>query len=217
MKKIRIIGVVVFLSFVTVLKAQNTNSDIPRDTTYTVEISYNKIKKYYPEAIPVASTLPAGVEAHENLVYLHLDNTPYGERDLKLDLFRPKGEDRLLALIMIHGGGWRAGDRSMQVPMAQKIAEQGYVTLTVEYQLSLEAGYPAAIHNIKAAIRWIRANADRYNINPDQIAILGCSAGGHIASLVGMTNNINRFDLKGIWAFLDFQARFRLLSILMGY
>jgi acetyl esterase/lipase len=95
---------------------------------------------------------------------------------------------------MIHGGGWRSGNKSMQVPMAQRIASKGFVTAAVEYQLSLEAKYPAAVYNIKAAIRWLRANADKYGIDTAKITISGCSAGGQLAALTGMTNGLSRFE-----------------------
>ncbi len=174
--------------------SQQEHATIPRDTTYTVKIVHDKIRNEFPFASPAKSNLPKGVIAHKNLVYLRLKDTPFGDRELKLDLFQPEKKGKYPALIMIHGGGWRAGNKSLQEPMAQQIAAKGYVTVAVEYQLSLEASYPTAIHNIKAAIRWIRANAEKYNIDANRIAISGCSAGGHLAVLTGMTNNMERFE-----------------------
>jgi pectinesterase len=132
--------------------------------------------------------------SERDVVYTTLKNTPFGNRDLRLDLFRPAKPGKYPALIMIHGGGWRSGNKSMQVPLAQRIAAKGFVTIAVEYQLSLEARYPSAVHNIKAAIRWVRANADKYGIDTSRIVISGCSAGGQLASLIGMTNGIERFE-----------------------
>lgn len=167
---------------------------IPLDTTYTVFQVYQKIKDNYPEAIPARPVLPKGVKGEYNTVYAVLPETFYGKRNLHVDIFRPEKPGKYPALIMVHGGGWRSGNKSMQVPMAQMIAAHGFVTVAVEYQLSLEAKYPAAVHNIKAAIRWMRANAEKYNIDPDRIAISGCSAGGQLAALVGMTNNVEKFE-----------------------
>jgi len=168
--------------------------EIPRDTTYSIARVHRQIKKDYPYAIPVKDILPQGVTEVRNLVYATLPDTPFGKRDLHLDLFRPEKAGKYPALVLIHGGGWRAGERSMEVPMAQIIAAKGFVTVAVEYQLSLEAKYPAAVHNIKAAIRWLRANAERYDIDPERIAISGTSAGGQLAMLVGMTPGIEKME-----------------------
>lgn len=170
------------------------NKQIPRDTTYTLDIAYNKTKGKFPYAAPAVPELPENVLKYEDVTYLTIEDTPYGKRELHLDIFQPKTEGTNPVLLMIHGGGWRAGDKSLQVPMAQQIASAGFVTVAVEYQLSLEAKFPAAIHNIKAAIRWLKTNADKYNIDTTRIAISGCSAGGHLAMLVGLTNNIEFFE-----------------------
>jgi len=78
----------------------------------------------------------------------------------------------------------------MQWPMATRLAERGFVTICPEYQLSQEALYPAALYNIKAVIRWARANADRFNIDTSKIATSGCSAGGQLALLTGLTSGV---------------------------
>lgn len=80
-------------------------------------------------------------------------------RNLHLDIFYPKAKTKLFpALILLHGAGWRSGDKSQQIPMAIEIAKSGFVTATIEYRLSPKAKYPAAIYVIKSAIRWLRAN-----------------------------------------------------------
>lgn len=182
------------LPAVSALAQFDYSGAFPLDTTYNIPRVHRQIKKDYPYAIPVKDSLPEGVVAFRNLVYAHLPETPFGPRELHLDVFRPEKEGKLPALILVHGGGWRAGDRSMQVPLAQIIASKGFVTVTVEYQLSLEAKFPAAVHNIKATIRWMRANAEKYGIDATRIAIGGASAGGQLAMLVGMTPGIESFE-----------------------
>lgn len=172
----------------------NGYPNIPCDTTFNVPRVYRQIHKDFPYAVPLADSVPAGVKAYRNMVYTQLGDTPFGPRDLRVDLFTPEKPGQYPALIMVHGGGWRAGEKSLQVPMAQRIAARGFVTVAVEYQLSLEARYPAAIYNIKAAIRWMRANAILFNIDTTRIAISGCSAGGQLAMLVGMTNGVQQFE-----------------------
>jgi acetyl esterase/lipase len=195
MKKISLI-IVCYCSIQFSLIAQTTISgkNIPRDTSYTVYQTYIKIHKDYPEARPAKAILPEGVVAERDLVYTVLKDSINNGRKLHLDLFRPAKQGSFPAVIMVHGGGWRSGDKSMQVPLAMMIAAKGYVTVAVEYQLSLEAKYPAAVYNIKSAIRWIRANAVKYGIDTSRIAISGCSAGGQLAALVGMTNGVARFE-----------------------
>lgn len=174
-------------------QAQHSKT-IPRDTSYNVQNVYSKIRKNYPYAIPVKDSLPQNLKEFRNVIYTTLQNTPYGKRDLHVDIFRPKTEKELPVLILVHGGGWRSGDKSMEVPMAQLIAKNGFVTVAVEYQLSLEASFPAAVYNLKSAIRWLKANAKEYGIDTNHIAISGTSAGGQLASLVGTTNGLAKFE-----------------------
>lgn len=108
-----------------------------------------------------------------------------GEVSLKLDLHRPALENPPL-IIYIHGGAWRAGSKK-DVPIWEQM-EQGYAIASVEYRLSTQAVFPAQVHDIKAAIRFLRANAGRLHINTTKIAIIGSSAGGHLAALVGVSN-----------------------------
>ncbi len=180
--------IVLFVSFYA--NAQQATIKIPKDTSFTVKNEYKKYLKNFPQITPAKDALPENVNESRNLVYTTLKNTPFGDRDLHLDVFSPKKKGKYPALIMVHGGGWRAGDKALQVPMAQKLAAKGIVTVCVEYQLLQEAKYPAAVFNIKSAVRWMRANADKYGIDPNKIAISGCSAGGQLALLVGLTNGV---------------------------
>jgi pectinesterase len=196
MKYLLTILLLVNLSFV--LSAQTTEQKpIPRDTSFTPYQAWIKIKKEFPEAKIVVAKLPEGLVANYNVVYATLPDTPYGKRDLHMDIFRPKRQGDYPALLLLHGGGWRSGNRTMQNPLAQNIARHGFVTATVEYRLSPEALYPAAVYDVKAAIRFIRAHANAYYIDPNRIAISGSSAGGQLAALVGMTGGIEKFEGNG--------------------
>ena len=157
----------------------------PRDTSFTVYSAWRYAQQTYPNARIARPPLPATVQATYNLTYCTL-----GPRNLQLDIFYPKGQRKTTypAVLFIHGGGWRSGDRSQHVPLAQQLAARGYVTATVEYRLSTEARYPAAVTDLKAAVRWLRANAGTYPIDTTKIAVWGFSAGGQLAALVGTTN-----------------------------
>lgn len=122
----------------------------------------------------------------------------YGDRTLELDIFRPKNSPRRLpAIVCIHGGGWRKGARINHRKVAQALAAKGYVTASIDYRLSGEAIFPAHIHDCKAAVRFLRANADQYGIDPDHIGAIGHSAGGHLAALLATSNDVVELEGDG--------------------
>lgn len=113
-----------------------------------------------------------------------------GEVALKLDLYQPTPEnnsaDQLQpAIIFVHGGAWKGGNREIYHYYCVKLAEQGYVAATISYRLSDVAPFPAAVQDVKCAVRWLRANAERFHIDPNRIAVAGGSAGGHLAMMAG--------------------------------
>ena len=159
--------------------------------SYTAETTYAKLAPTYPFIRIASSEVPATVQALRDIAYVQRDG-----RALQLDLYLPKGRSaRVPGVVFVHGGGWRTGVRANFAPMAIRMAERGYAAATVSYRLSPEAAYPAAIHDVKAALRWMRAHAGDYGIDPARIAVAGGSAGGQIASLVGVTNGLARFDV----------------------
>ncbi|MHC4203634.1 MAG: alpha/beta hydrolase fold domain-containing protein [Planctomycetota bacterium] len=113
-----------------------------------------------------------------------------GERKIQLDLYLPKGRKKATpAIIFIHGGAWKSGKRSDMKFYCVKFAEKGYVTATVTYRLMDEAPFPAAVHDVKCAVRWFRANAAKYKVDPEHIAVSGNSAGGHLSMMIGYSND----------------------------
>lgn len=189
-----VIGYILLLAgYSTQILAQSV---IPRDTSFTVYQAYQKEKKKLPYIEIIPMELQPGTVAFEDITYSVIPDSPYGNRELQLNLYRPDNNEKYPALLMVHGGGWNSGDRSLQIPLAQHIATYGYVTIPVEYRLIPEALYPAGLHDIKTAVRWIRANAGQYGIDTTRIAISGCSAGAQLASLVGMTNGSPQHEDK---------------------
>lgn len=171
-----------------------TIDGIPRDTSFTTYSAWVKLKKDFSEAEIAQPILPEGVRAEKDIVYATLPNTPYGKRELHLDVFRPEKHGKYPVLLLIHGGGWRSGNRTMDIPLAQQIAAHGFVTAVIEHRLSPEALYPAAVYDIKAAVRYLRANAKKYGIDPKRMAIGGSSAGGQLASLVGASAGVEKLE-----------------------
>lgn len=176
------------LGFSAALTPQNIA--IPRDTTFNVNSAVYKIKKTVPDATEALLRNPSSVVRLADEVY----SNPYEGRELKAYIFRPADSKKHPAVIMVHGGGWSSGTPSLQFPLAERLAEKGFVAIPVEYRLTPEAKYPAGLHDVKTAVRWVKANAVRLGIDADRIAISGCSAGGQLACLVGMTNGSARHE-----------------------
>ncbi|QDT55773.1 Carboxylesterase NlhH [Caulifigura coniformis] len=101
---------------------------------------------------------------------------------------------RLPLVIWIHGGAWREGSKDVWHP-ARVMYDKGFAVCSINYRLSNSAPFPAQLQDCKAAIRWLRKNADRYGIDPDRIGVWGASAGGHLAALVGTTGDVAQFDI----------------------
>ena len=108
-----------------------------------------------------------------------------GGRPLRLDLHLPPGDGPFPTVVWVHGGAWRSGSRS-DVP-AVGLTEHGYAVASVDYRLSVDERFPAQVHDIKAAIRYLRTHAARHRLDPARFAVAGSSAGGHLAALVGVS------------------------------
>lgn len=173
-------------------KSQSTTglTGVP-DTSYSLYSEYKKLQKNYPQIKVVQDLQPNLVISKKNITYCKV-----GNRGLKLDVFtsKSKTKSRKTAILIIHGGGWRSGNRTLHYPLAQRLASLGYVCFTPEYRLSTESLYPAAVHDIKSAIQWVRKNAKLFNIDTARIVIAGHSAGGELAAFMGATNGNSFFD-----------------------
>lgn len=180
------------LLFISAINVDAEN--YPVDTSYTIQKQLRKYIKKYPYLIPAKDQTASGISEFRDVVYATLEETKYGKRELHADIFSPDKNGTYPVIILVHGGAWQSGNKKLLVPLAQLLAKKGFVTVAVEYQLGLEAPYPAAVHNIKAAVRYMRANCHNYHVNPDKIVIAGTSAGGHLAALVGLTNGVEKME-----------------------
>ncbi len=144
-------------------------------------------------ATKAARRVPPGVVVERNLVYAQV-----GDRALRLDVYRPEGPVqgvRRPLLVWIHGGGWRKGSHGGTPAAGLAAPEAGYVVASIEYRLTDEAIFPAQIEDCRAAIRWLRASAERFGIDPERVGVWGSSAGGHLAALVGTAGNEALWDV----------------------
>lgn len=150
------------------------------------------------QRVATPAEAPATLKTEFNLVY---GKTP--EQELKLDIYRPKSDAVLPACMLVHGGGWTGGDKERFRALGFALAEKGYVVANVEYRLAGAAKYPAAVQDCSLAVRWVRANATRFGLDPKRIGAWGGSAGGHLVGLLAAAPQHERFlttDLKDVSA-----------------
>jgi acetyl esterase/lipase len=139
---------------------------------------------------PLRQSLNENIPTHIRSVEL-IANIPYAETEnprQMLDLMIPtdRNDGPLPVMVFIHGGGWLEGDKWQAIESRLPYAESGqYATVSIGYRLTDEAIWPAQIHDCKAAIRWVRANAEHYGLDPDRIGVWGLSAGGQLVAMVG--------------------------------
>ncbi len=113
----------------------------------------------------------------------------------KLDLYLPEGDGPFPVVVHIHGGGFKFGDKGMLgAGVGEALLNAGYAIASIDYRLSGEATFPAAVQDAKAAVRFLRANAEQYQLDPNKIAAFGFSAGGNLASMLGTSGDVVEFD-----------------------
>ena len=166
--------------------------------------------------MPDSSTLHAQpARQFKDLVYATVDG-----KALALDLYLPEGVKAPPLLVWVHGGAWSGGSKA-GVPKV--FVERGIATASLDFRLSTEARFPAQVHDIKAAIRFLRASAPKYGYRAERIAIAGSSSGGHLAALVGVTNGHRELEgtvgphldqSSGVHAIVDYFGASNLTSIL---
>jgi acetyl esterase/lipase len=129
---------------------------------------------------------PPPAREYKDVVYSTADGRSFG-----LDLYIPAGVSRPPLVVWVHGGAWRSGTKAQVPPI---FVENGYATASLDFRQSTDARFPAGVHDIKAAIRFLRAKAQEYGYRTDRIAIAGSSSGGHLAALVGVTNGVKELE-----------------------
>jgi len=145
--------------------------------------------------------LPEGVKEQKDIEYGRI-----GDRRLSLDLFTPSQLPKPVpGLIFIHGGGWKGGKRQDYRVYTTHFAKLGYVVATISYRLVPEAPFPACVQDAKNAVRWMRSQAASLQVDPDRIGVVGGSAGGHLAMMIGFSPHLK--DLEGSGGYPDVSSR----------
>jgi acetyl esterase/lipase len=142
------------------------------------------------DLIDAMPPIPDEIIEYKDLVYKEIH-----ERSLKLDIYHLKELTEIKpVLVFIHGGAWKKGNKKDYRRYLVDYAKKGYVSVTVQYSLANEAKFPAALNDINCAIRWIKANSEKYFMNPNKIAVIGGSAGGHLAMMLGYSQDTSNFE-----------------------
>lgn len=148
---------------------------------------------FFTARVEAQVKVPESVTWQPGIEYANPD-----DQHLQLNLASPKtGDGPFPTVLCIHGGGFRAGKRDSYDALCIKLAERGFVAATVTYRLAPKFQFPAAVHDTKAAVRWLRANSTKYKINPDKIGVTGGSAGGHLAQFLAVTRDVPEFEGTG--------------------
>jgi acetyl esterase/lipase len=153
--------------------------------------------RYYPAILSVAigttallaSSSPVrGADDPKAAPPQEIVYTKIGSTELKLDLMGPtEGPGPFPAVLVIHGGAWRVGNKTDVRFIMPDFVRHGYVAIAPQYRFCPKETFPAQVYDVKAAVRWIKANAKKYRIDPDRIGAIGFSAGGHLALMLGVT------------------------------
>lgn len=141
--------------------------------------------------IDVEISEPA-ISVNNNVVFAKYRTWPQAE--LTMDIFVPGDNEKHPAVIFIPGGAWLAAPKGAFYQMPFKLAENNFVTACIEYRLIGAADYTEIIGDAKAAVRYLRAHADEFNIDKNKIAVIGSSVGGYLATMLGVTSGIKKFD-----------------------
>jgi pectinesterase len=181
----------IFIFFSQLVAAQQL---VVKDTSFTIQSTFEKEVKKRPYIKIATPSLASDIKIHKNIPYRNING-----RELLFDIFfSNKKNKKFPTVLLVFGGGWKSGDKTQNYAMATELANHGYIAVTAEYRLSPEAIYPAAVYDLKSAIRCIKALSKKYPIDTSRIAVMGVSAGGQLAALIGTTNrNINFEDTIG--------------------
>ena len=173
--------------------AGTSDGSFPVNDGYTVSSRFEAALTQQPEYRWPTMTLRNGQRIELERRYKKI-----GNRELHLDLFLPvQSETNGKAIVLVHGGGWQSGNKSNFYPLANLLAQRGYVAIIPEFRLSPEAPYPSGLIDVRDAVDWTLDNAVQYGIDPTSIAIGGESSGGHMAALLAYTGGTKLFTSNG--------------------
>lgn len=129
-----------------------------------------------------------------NVVYEQVPMRGYPNVAMKMDILQPKSKEKLPAIVFVTGGGFINANKDNGLQLRMHLAESGYVVSSIEYRVAPTARFPEPLEDVKASIRYLKANADKFGIDPDRVGIVGGSAGGYLTAMAGTTSGTKTFD-----------------------
>ncbi|MDO4920980.1 MAG: alpha/beta hydrolase [Phascolarctobacterium sp.] len=150
-------------------------------------------EKYASQTLNVTPS-KTEVKQISGVVYAQVPSRGYPNVALQMDLLQPQTKKKLPAIVYVTGGGFINANRDNGVQLRNYLAEKGYVVASITYRVAPTARFPEPLEDVKASIRYLRANADKYNIDKDKIGVIGGSAGGYLSSFVGTSSGLTTFD-----------------------
>lgn len=130
-----------------------------------------------------------------DVVYEQVQMRGYDNVAMKMDIMVPRTKEKLPAIVYVTGGGFINANKDSYIQQRMDLAESGYVVASIQYRVAPTVQFPKPLEDVKAAVRYLRANADKYNIDPNKIGLLGGSAGGYLVAMSGATNGEKQFDV----------------------
>jgi acetyl esterase/lipase len=149
-----------------------------------------------PSAMPQPPSVTTRYTVQNNVAYTPAD----WPQQLSADVYVPDGSDIFPAALMVHGGGWVGGERSIMKRLSERLARRGYVVVNVDYRLAPQFHHPAQIDDLRQALRWMRTNAARLKLDPERVGAWGYSAGAHLVALLGTDGEAPATQIKAVVA-----------------
>lgn len=188
-----------FVFWIAVSNLNSQTIERPKAQAYTIESTFEKLKKKHPFIQALNLEFPKNIKVSRDVEYKNFDG-----RSLKADIFYPENSSQKYpGIILVHGGGWISGSKENERFLAQELASKGYVAMAINYSLSDDAKYPAAVEDIEDALKFLKKNHKQFSLNKNKIAIGGNSAGAQLATLTGVKNRVQAIvNIDGIVSFI---------------
>lgn len=184
---------------ISISKMYSQEIERPKAQPYSIEATFEKLKKKYPFIQPLNLEFPKNIKVKKDIEY-----KTRGGKSLLADIYYSENSaQKYPGIILVHGGGWISGSKENERFLAQEMASKGYVVMAVNYSLSDDAKYPAPVEDLEDALKFLKKHHKEFYLNQRKIAIGGNSAGAQLATLVGVKNKVQAIvNIDGIVSFI---------------